>query len=364
MAITPDLCIAEPESIKKELQELRRANGGLRRLGDACSIQGYNLDRMNLQIHSRHFRVSKSLKRLIERRSRQVQKILPTFAPRDLDLHINLEKLTRGKQYHTMLVLIMPQNTLRVEEMKGNPATSVLRAFDELVLRVKKYKSRLNRERFWQRGPGPPRQTHPTREKYELENVIDQNLVKLENYIRRELHHQRLIENIPEGVLQTQALVDEVFLDVSSRASSRPENLPLTEWMFQRARVAVRKRIQDLLKTRDEPHVEETVPASSKWEDEELDFHQPDEVLHLGDLITDEHSVSPEEVLAQEEAVESLQKEIASLPGSIRESFVLFSLEGFNSDETAMITGKRPADVLSEVEAARLELRKRLISKR
>ena len=95
---------------------------------------------MNIQIHSRHFSVLESLKRLIERRSRQVQKILPTFASRDLDLHINLERLTRGKQYHTVLVLIMPQHSFRVEEMKSNPATSVLRAFDELVRRVKKYK--------------------------------------------------------------------------------------------------------------------------------------------------------------------------------------------------------------------------------
>ncbi len=316
---------------------------------------------MNLKIHSRHFRVSKNLQRLIERRSRQVRKILPTFASDDLDLHINLEKLTRGKQYHTLLVLIMPQHSLRVEEMKGNPATCVLRAFDELVLRVKKFKSRLNRERFWQQEPGSPRQAHPTREKRELEDAINQNLLKLENYIRRELYHQRLIENIPEGVLQTQALVDEVFLDVSSRASSRPENLPLAEWMFQRARVAVNNRMQDLLTARDEPHVEETVPASSQWDDEELDFHQPDEVLHLEDLISDEHSVGPDEVLARAEAVEKLQKEIASLPDSVRESFVLFSLEGFNSDETAMITGKEPADVLTDVEEARRELRKRLI---
>ncbi len=68
-----------------------------------------------------------------------------------------------------------------------------------------------------------------------------------------------------------------------------------------------------------------------------------------------------EEILARAEAVEKLQKEIANLPSSVRESFVLFSLEGFNSDETAMITGKEPADVLTEVEEARLELRKRLI---
>ena len=50
---------------------------------------------MNLKIQRRHLRVTEALKRLIDRHANQLEKILPTFTSRDLDLHINLERLPR-----------------------------------------------------------------------------------------------------------------------------------------------------------------------------------------------------------------------------------------------------------------------------
>ncbi|MDA2929565.1 HPF/RaiA family ribosome-associated protein [Acidobacteria bacterium AH-259-O06] len=315
---------------------------------------------MNLKIQNRHWEVTQSLERLIDRQSRKLQKILPTFASHDLDLHVTLEKLPRGKQYHTVLVLNMPQNAMRVEEMENNPTTSVIRAFEELLRKIKKFKSRLNRERFWQKQAGVLTHISSSKNKRELENAINQNLDQLENYIRRELYHQVLVENIPVGLVQAQALLDEVFLEVTSKTAARPENIPLQQWMFQIARERVRNRIHDWQAACEELHVEETAKTSSRWDDEVLNFYQPDEVLRLEDLLRDEHSTTPEELLAREEVQEQLQEAIVRLPSSIRESFVLFALEGFNSDETAMIMGKDPSEVLEDVEKARLELRRRM----
>ena len=74
---------------------------------------------MNIKIQNRHLQVSQSLKRVIDRQAGKLQKLLPTFASEDLDLHVVLEKLPRGKQYHSVLVLTMPQNTIRVEEIRN-----------------------------------------------------------------------------------------------------------------------------------------------------------------------------------------------------------------------------------------------------
>ncbi|MFQ5928972.1 MAG: HPF/RaiA family ribosome-associated protein [Acidobacteriota bacterium] len=315
---------------------------------------------MNLKIQNRHLEITQSLERLIDRQSRKLQKILPTFASHDLDLHVTLEKLPRGKQYHTVLVLNMPQNAMRVEEMENNPATSVIRAFEELLRKIKKFKSRLNRERFWQKQAGVPTHISSSQNTRELEDAINQNVDQIENYIRRELYHQALVENIPVGLVQAQALLDEVFLEVTSKTVARPENIPLEQWMFQIARETVKNRIDDWQAACEEPHVEEAAKTSSRWDDEVLNFYQPDEVLRLEDLLRDEHSTTPEELLAREEVREQLQEAIARLPSSIRESFVLFALEGFNSDETAMIMGKDPSEVLEDVEKARLELRRQM----
>ena len=70
--------------------------------------------------------------------------------------------------------------------------------------------------------------------------------------------------------------------------------------------------------------------------------------------------MDPEQLLAQEEAKDELQKAIASLPNVVREPFVLFALEGLNSDEVAMIMDKSPREIVQDVEQARMELRKRL----
>ncbi len=315
---------------------------------------------MNLKIQHRHLKVTEALKRLIDRHANQLEKILPTFTSRDLDLHINLERLPRGRQYHTVLVMTMPQRKIRVERMENNPATSVLRAFDELLRRIKKFKSQLNRESLWKKEPVSANTESRTYKKRILESAINQNLDKIENYLRRELLHRALIEDIPIGILQARALVDEVFLKVNSRVMDRPEALPLDQWMFQIARRELNSRFLELRAAREEVHVEERADTPSRWDDEELTFYQPDEVLSLEDLIRDEHSVDPEQLLAQEEAKDELQKAIASLPNEVREPFVLFALEGLNSDEVAMIMDKSPREIVQDVEQARMELRKRL----
>ena len=184
---------------------------------------------MNLKIQLRHLKVTEALKRLIDVHANKVEEILPTFTSRDLDLHISLERLPRGKQFHAVLVMTMPQNQIRVESMENYPTTSVLRAFDELLRRIKKFKSQLNRESLWKKEPvseGRKSRTYKTRV---LENAINQNLDKLEKYIRRDLLHRALIEDVPIGLLQARAFVDEVFLEVTSRVMDRPEALPLDQ---------------------------------------------------------------------------------------------------------------------------------------
>lgn len=317
---------------------------------------------MNVTIQNRHLSVTEALKRLIDRHANKVEKILPTFASSDLDLHISLERLPRGKQYHSRMVMTLPQKTLRVERIENSAATSVLRAFDELMRQIKKFKSQLNRESFWKKELIPSGTEPPSDGKRVLENAINQNLDKIENYIRRELFHRALTQDFPAGHLQPGALVDEVFLEVSSTVMDRPEDLPLEQWMFQIARKKLNRRLQDVQESRREMHVEEKADTDSQWDDEELTFYHPDEVLSLEDLIHDEHSVDPEQLLAQEEARDKLHKAIASLPNVVRESFVLFALEGLNSDEVAMIVGRSPGEVVENVERARMELRKCLVS--
>ena len=251
---------------------------------------------MNLTLQHKNLEVSSELRKIIEKGSRKTRKVLPTFSSRDLQLHIKLERFPRKHQYRAVLVLTTPQKALRVEDTEDNPKASLLRCFHELLRKVERFKSNLNRERMWHRQIVTSPLGPSSNEENELKETLIDNLDTLENYARRELSHHAITESLPADRLDPQALIDEVVL----------------------------------------------------------------EALSIEDILPDERGENPEERIAAEESQKRLRKAIARLPRPIRETFILFALEGFNSDEVAMITGKTPAEVTGDVEKARQELRRRL----
>jgi len=309
---------------------------------------------MNLKIQHRNFDIPQAVQRLVEKKAQKVQKMLPTFSDDTLDLHVTLEKIPRGSQYKTSVVLTIPQTAIRVEEIDDNPTGSIQTSFDELLRKIKKFKSQLNREKFWQRQPEavPRVRTEGVRE---FENLINQNLDKIQNYVRRELFHRSLAHNIPPGILQPEAVVDEVFLLMTSQEKAKPVNIQMEQWMYQVAREQIDRRLDEL--DRESLRVEETVAGKPQWEDEVLNFYQPDESLRLEDLLRDQAGGNPELLMEVEETEQQLHKAIARLPRKIRESFVLCVLEGFDPVEVAMITGKDAEKVQKDVEDARRRLR-------
>ena len=315
---------------------------------------------MKLKIHGHNFEVPESLTQLVDKKARKIAKILPTFASDDLDLHVTLEKLSRTRQFHAVLVLTLPQNSIRVEDLEPTASASLLGAFDELLRRVKKFKSQLNREKFWQRQISPLPAAETAEDGGETVRLISQSLDMVDNYIRRELYHQSLVESLPPGLVETQAVLDDVFLEARSHISRRPETCSVEQWLIRIAREKIQQRIRDLEATRSDRHVGEAAVLVERWHDEVLNFYQPDEALQVEDLLPDEHSLTPEELLSRHESEEQLHRAIAQLPAGVRESFVLFALEGFNSDEIAMITRKLPVRVLEEVQEAQQWLRRQV----
>lgn len=314
---------------------------------------------MNVKIHSKNFDLLSSHEKLINRQTQKIRKWLPTFDPEIVDLSVSIENLPRGSQYRTSLVLTIPQRSIRVEELEDNPTSSLVQAFSELRRRVKKFKSQLNRERLWRKDIEPAA-TPSTPAAWEVEETLRDNLEKIENYLRREIYHQVISGTMPPGLMEPHALVDEVFLHVRANFLSKPASISIEQWVFQVVRETLSRQLDEIEEHRDERHVEESADQMDSWEDERLNFYQPDESLMVEDLLHDGRSSNPEEILAREEVEDQLHRCIARLPKDLRESFVLFALEGFTSDEVAMMTGKSADVVVKEVESARNTLRREM----
>ena len=166
---------------------------------------------MNVKIHPRNLDLLKSHEQLINRHCGKIRKMLPTFPPETVDMDVSLVKLPRGSQFQTGLVLTLPQRVIKVEEIEDNPTSSLVHAFAELRRRVQRFKSQLNREKLWHKQPPTAAPAVPLT-RWEVESEANAHLEKLENYIRREVFHHVIQGEFPAGVLEPQALVDDVFL--------------------------------------------------------------------------------------------------------------------------------------------------------
>jgi RNA polymerase sigma factor (sigma-70 family) len=314
---------------------------------------------MNVKIQSKNFELLKSHEKLIDRQTQKIRKWLPTFDPEIVDLTVTMERLPRGNQHRTSVILTIPQRSIRVEELEDNPSSSIVKSFAELRRRVKRFKSQLNRERLWRKNVQTAGSSG-TPVAWEVEESLRENLEKIENYIRREVYHQVIAGTMPPGVLEPHALVDDVFLQVRANYLGKPASLSVEQWIFQVVRETLRAQLKEIEDHRNDAHVEESVKGLQRWEDEQLNFYQPDESLVVEDLLQDGKSSNPEEIMEKEEVEDQLHQCIARLPDALRESFVLFALEGFTSDEVAMMTGASPEKIVEDVETARGLLRKEM----
>ena len=313
---------------------------------------------MSIKIQNRKFEPSQSYEKVVDRQSRKILKLLPTFSPDSFDLNVVTEKLVRGSQYVTTISLNLPQRTVKVEETEDNPISSVVRAFGELRRRISRFKSQLTRENLWRKQKAESVQENIVETGRNMELTIDENLGKVENYIRREIYYEVVNGNISPDSIDPNLFVDEVFMEIFARP--RPEDIYLDHWVLTVARQVLNKRISEIEMHEHDSHLEDSPGSRKQWEDEYLNFFQPDESLHISDLLQDKSISDPEQLLERDEAESRAQKAIAALPVDLREAFVLYSLEGFTSEEVAMATEKTPEEVLDNVEKARAILKEDL----
>jgi len=89
-----------------------------------------------------------------------------------------------------------------------------------------------------------------------------------------------------------------------------------------------------------------------------MQYHQPDEMLTNENLIADSRSVSPEDLAATDEIVAMVEMALRHARPEDREAFILFTMEGFTTNEIAVISGRKPDDVRGSISRARDLLRK------
>jgi len=86
------------------------------------------------------------VERILEKKIKKVERLLPTFSDDAVKLEISFEKNAKKEEYYTSLTLLLPRKSLRAKEKGFDTLNSMNLAFDELLREIKKFKAHLKGE--------------------------------------------------------------------------------------------------------------------------------------------------------------------------------------------------------------------------
>lgn len=315
----------------------------------------------------------------------KLQRRLLVFKPELVHFHAILEQET-GFRAGTSLNLRLPSGQMAAQKRGDNFVTAVKSAFTDLLSQLNKHKELLRGEWAWKRRRGNGRrerivpaglpeagpsaaqrqaksaaQAQGRTEDGDISNWVNANLTRLERYVDRELRYRVATDQIREDQISREEVIGEVMVSALSPEEQKPEELSTESWLYRLALRAMRRLAQA---NADTANVSLDAPAGvpnvTGSDENVLQYHQPDDSLQEESIIRNESARTPEEIFASDEMVSQLDFVLHEVSTRARESFVLFTLEGFTVEEIARITDQRPDRIRKSIEHAREQIKQKL----
>lgn len=317
------------------------------------------------------------VEREFQHQLQKLQRRLQVFKPELVHFHAIVEQ-EKGHHAGTSLNLRLPSGQMAVQTKGENLVTAVKTAFTDLLSQLKKHKDLLRGEWTWKRRrsagrremPQPqawmePPQSAPLpgtdEEDGDISRWVNANLRRLEGFVDRELRYRVATEQIREDQISREEVIDEVMVSALSHEEEKPDGLSMESWLYRLALQAVGRLAQT---NADTANVSLDAPAGipnvTGSDENVLQYHQPDDSLQEENIIRNESARTPEEILASEEMVDQLDLVLHQVSPQARETFVLFTLEGFTVDEIARITDRAPDRIRKSIQQAREQIQHQL----
>ena len=291
-----------------------------------------------------------TLQNRIRRAIAKLEKHLKTFPPDVVHLQIVMEKHKAKALFTTALTLYLPAGVLRTEKTSKDALESVSGAVHALLRELEKLKSKLRREPLWKRvarraelhdskarfaaSPLP----QPVADEAEsIRSLLERFYPRLLDYIKRHIHRAELEDESLRGVLDPDAVLNSVAEKAltltlkKARAGEGVQDCLLL--LYTLAAQELRKRTAALRRER-------AVRGGSK-------------IGREGIPVTE----TPDQILARKELVATLQTAVRHWPKNEHELFDLYFIEGFESDEIAMMQGRAIAQVEKDLQEMQAKFR-------
>ena len=318
--------------------------------------------------------VEKELHQQIEKLGRR----LAVFRPELIHLKAIVAEANPREGIAVSLNLRLPSGQLAAQKANHAALSAVKSAFADMLSQLTKHKdlmrgqkrhpARRGTEHSQLRDLVPFEQTfaavHPAPiSGADIAGWVNANLDRLNAFVERELAYREASGLLPEGAVSKEEVIDEAIV-AALGDEEKPDLLTLERWLYRLALRAINHVIADNGEAVDAVPLEDSARKRNvRASDEpELQFHQPDEMLHRSDVIADTRLSDPEKAVASVEMVNLVEKVLRGARREDREAFILFAVEGFTLNEIAATTDRTADQVRGSITAARELVRQKMPS--
>lgn len=284
---------------------------------------------------AQHAPVRASIEKYAERHLRPA---LEAFAGKELHLRGTLEK--RKLDYRVTFRMQLPGRKAIVAQASNETLEQAIHeALLELARQSEKHRARISHESAWRRKAR--RERLQQRQALDLSNIQQQVevslgslLPRLETWIRHELAYLRASGLLAEDYPSFADVRDEMYVRIQSEWGSLPHN---EDALLSAAMKTVHQILDEEQKRAAEAEqmvsLEDSVPEDASDEAEDMvgeeigEYYQPDQDLHVEDLIADTE-IPPPEAAVDPEAVDACYEFLGALPVLWRRALTLVHREG------------------------------------
>jgi len=311
---------------------------------------------MNIEITFRH--VEKKAKKFIRKEvnaiaERHLAPLLKHFNVEQLRLHVTVEekKSTHHTSYNIVLRLSLPpKKTLASTESADNVTIAINKAIEELARQVKKHTARISGREQWKRKARRQRlhemktsvnDVLSTEQQEQAQQEVESLLPKMARYIRHELTYLRATGDLAPDYPSTHDVLNEALVRLQVNWEELSGNndkiyqqfLKVVHDILAQEVADHRLHTQDI-SLEDKVASDATEQAEAMVEEEMFEYYQPEESVHIEDIMPDNSALSPEQQ-AENETREHCYRLMAKMPNQWRNVLVLVYQEDISIDDVA-----------------------------
>jgi ribosome-associated translation inhibitor RaiA/DNA-directed RNA polymerase specialized sigma24 family protein len=311
---------------------------------------------MNIEITFRH--IEKKAKKYIKNEvnaivERHLTPLLNHFNSKQLRLHATVEekKSANNTSYNVVLRLSLPpKKTLASTENGDNLTTVINKATEELARQVNKHTARISGREQWKRKARRQRldeitssvsETLTAEQQQQAQQEVASLLPKMERYIRHELTYLRVAGDLAPDYPSIDDILNEALVRLKINWQKLSGNddkiyqqfLNVLHQILAQEVAEHRLHAQDIA-LEDQVSADASEQAESMVEEEIFEYYQPEESVHIEDIMPDNAALTPEQQ-AENEAREHCYRLMAKMPNQWRNVLVLVYQEDISLDDIA-----------------------------